>query len=185
MFTDHQWTKTGSMWVKSDRNHNLLALRLISFSWRNQELKQLESFELSTSWFPGHFALPREWWQCSGRIPEWEIQLGRAVPRGVRCCRSPMAPWAQANITIPDSPNCCSVPVSGLPRKAGRKSSTCPEERRPWAPWPWCLPCTTTNPPLSTSWTRSTPPSTSKTSPSWPFTSMWVPPAAGTECSHH
>lgn len=52
--------------------------------------------------------------------------------------------------------NFWSFLVSVLRRRAGKRSSTCQEERRPSAPWLWCLLCTTTNPRRSTSWTRST-----------------------------
>lgn len=55
--------------------------------------------------------------------------------------------------------------VSVLQRRAGKRSSTCREGRRPSAPWLWCLLCTTTNPRRSTSWTKSTLLWISKTSP--------------------
>lgn len=71
------------MWANSDRNHNFLALRLISFSWRNQELKELESFELLSQ----HFLFPRSLFCLGndgsalsellpGEIPG--VQLGKA-----------------------------------------------------------------------------------------------------------
>lgn len=41
-----------------------------------------------------------------------------------------------------------------LQRRAGKRSSTCLEERRHSAPWLWCSRCTTTNPRRCTSWTR-------------------------------
>lgn len=41
-----------------------------------------------------------------------------------------------------------------LQRRAGKRSSTCLEERKHSALWLWCSHCTTTNPRRCTSWTR-------------------------------
>lgn len=125
------------MWANSDRKHNFLALRLISFSWRNQELKELESFELISQ----HFLIPRSLFCLGndgsalskllpGEIPG--VQLGKAQGgEGLQLLQEqPRGTLSSGRITT-DRPNSCSLPVSGLPRKAGRKSSTCQEERRP------------------------------------------------------
>lgn len=70
---------------------------------------------------------------------------------------------------------CCSSPaVCVLQRRAGKRSLTCQEEKRPSAPWRWCLPCTTINPHRSTSWMRLMLLLISRMSPLLPVTFMWV-----------
>ena len=64
--------------------------------------------------------------------------------------------------------------VFDLPRSRGRTSPTCQEEKRPWAPWLWCSPFTTTSPRHSTSWMRLMLLSTLRMSPLLPITSRFV-----------
>merc|ERR1711971_591445 len=68
-----------------------------------------------------------------------------------------------------------SCSASGLRRNPGKIFPTSPEVRRLCPPWPWCSPSTTTSPRPFTSWTRLTPPWTSRTSRSWPTTSRREP----------
>lgn len=69
----------------------------------------------------------------------------------------------------------CVLLVCVLLRRAGRRSIICLEERRRSALWRWCLRCITSSPRRSTSWMRLMLPLTSRTSPSWPATYMYVP----------
>ena len=56
-------------------------------------------------------------------------------------------------------------------KSPGKTFPTCQAARKLSLLWPWSLLSTTTSPPRSTWWTRSTLPWTSRTSPSWPTTS--------------